>query len=173
MFAVLKNTGDHNSVTCETILLDPKRDINKLSIGDLDGDGYPDLVTSDEFDEQLDIQRNMSTEARIQFSDSEGVFFDTYIHPVNDRFRTGTLYDNQDRRILNTGEISYEYVWFSGVLASGEVYRVRYLKKEEQTIVLQLITPDSDGERVMAEYPLASLFRDSKVWQAAESELKT
>lgn len=38
----MKNTGDHNSVTCETILLDPKRDINKLSIGDLDGDGYPD-----------------------------------------------------------------------------------------------------------------------------------
>lgn len=106
----MKNTGDHNSVTFETILLDPKRDINKLSIGDLDGDGYPDLVTSDEFDEQLDIRRNMSTEARIQFSDPEGVFFDTYIHPVNDRFRTGTLYDNQDRRILNTGEISYEYV---------------------------------------------------------------
>ena len=80
--------------------------------------------------------------------------------------------DNPDRRILNTGEISYEYVWFSGVLASGEVYRVRYLKKEERTIVLQLITPDRDGERVMAEYPLPSLFPDSKVWQAAESELK-
>jgi hypothetical protein len=79
VFAVLKNTGDHNSVTFETILLDPKRDINKLSIGDLDGDEYPDLVTSDEFDEQLDIRRDMSTEARIQFSDPEGVFFQNNI----------------------------------------------------------------------------------------------
>jgi hypothetical protein len=120
----------------------------------------------------MNLARHRMLLADSRYQD-HALFFDTYIHPVNDRFRTGTVYDNQDRRILNTGEISYEYVWFSGVLASGEVYRVRYLKKEEQTIVLQLITPDSDGERVMAEYPLASLFPDSKVWQAAESELKT
>ena len=71
VFAILKNTGAGHTVSFEPLYLEQKRHINKLSIGDINGDGQLDLVTFDEQDDTLDIRRNLRTKTRIQFSPPE------------------------------------------------------------------------------------------------------
>lgn len=100
------------------------------------------------------------------------LFFNRYIQPVNERYRSGTMYESPVRKIIDAGEIHYEYARLGGMLTSGRLYRVGITKKDGTDAEMQLITrTEAEPEIVTASYPLGYLFPEEVLPAEIENHL--
>lgn len=68
VFAVMENVGDRGTIRFQATILPAPHELTKMAVGDMNGDGLPDLATYDEYDNGMAVWRNESTQRAIRFA---------------------------------------------------------------------------------------------------------